>query len=91
MPVSKEHIDTIMKDPSAIYDTPHDVLKDDELTEDVKYQILIGWEEDVKALMRAESENMPNPSKSSRTADLLTEITKLRSDLDEMMNKGPAS
>jgi hypothetical protein len=81
MPSSPIPIKEILKDPSAIYPTPQDVMSDHYITDDTKEEILRCWEEDVTALLRAESENMGSGEPSAKSADLLTEISKLREEL----------
>lgn len=51
-------IQNILKDPSAVYDSPQAVLGDDHLSSQDKKEVLRVWAEDAKALLRAENENM---------------------------------
>ncbi|WP_373084761.1 hypothetical protein [Sneathiella sp.] len=86
MKTRQKDIEKILKDPSAVYDTPHDVYHDENLTFEAKSAILEGWEEDVKGLLRADSENMSNPDSSSNSADLLKKISELRAELEKTAN-----
>ncbi len=74
-------------DPSAIFNSPHDVFVDKRLNDDEKLKILQSWEEDAKALIRAESENMETSPKASVAAELLAEISNIRLELEEMMKE----
>ncbi len=51
--------DKAMRDPSAVFDKPKDVLKDDSLDREQKVEILKLWAYDAKQLLIAEEENMP--------------------------------
>ena len=57
--VSKEKMDNIISDPSAVFDNPEDVLSDSELSYDQKITVLKQWAYDAKELQVAEEENMP--------------------------------
>lgn len=76
-------MDKIRKNPSHFYDTPHDVIRDRNLTPEKQNEILKSWEDDTKALLRAESENMPASEKQSNPAELLSAISKLRAELKD--------
>ncbi|RUO63515.1 hypothetical protein [Pseudidiomarina insulisalsae] len=54
-------LEDILKDPSAAYDKPQDVLDDDNLTHDEKCKVLEQWEYDIRELLVATEENMPGP------------------------------
>ena len=47
-----------MHDPSSVYDSPMDILEDNELTREQKIKILRQWEYDAKELEVADQENM---------------------------------
>ena len=80
---SPSRMEQMRKDPSDFYDTPHDVLKDKTVTPLEQNEILKCWEDDIRALLRAESENMPAAENQSKTADLLSTISKLRAELKD--------
>lgn len=75
------HMDKIRENPAQFYDTPHDVIHDHNLTPENQNDILKCWEDDIKALLRAESENMPAAEDQSKPAALLSTISKLRTSL----------
>ncbi|WP_339635642.1 hypothetical protein [uncultured Sneathiella sp.] len=75
-------LDKIREDPADHYDTPHDVMNDTNLTPENQSEILKAWEDDVRALLRAEQENMPAADKPASTAELLSNISKLRAQLE---------
>ena len=79
-------MEQMRKDPSDFFDTPHDVVKDNHFTPSEQNEILKCWEDDIKALLRAESENMPAAENQSKAADLLTTISKLRAKLQKQMS-----
>ncbi|WP_288903763.1 hypothetical protein [uncultured Sneathiella sp.] len=76
-------MDKIRKNPAEFFDTPHDVTRDNNLTLDQQNDILKAWEDDVKALLRAESENMPASEKQAKPTELLSTISKLRAEQQE--------
>ena len=76
-------MDKIRKNPAHFFETPEEVIQDKNLTPDQQNDILKSWEDDAKALLRAESENMPAAEKQAKPADLLSRISKLRADLEE--------
>lgn len=57
-------------DPQSVFRTPSDVLAASGLSPEDKKAILIRWEADVEALLRATEEGMP-PSDSRSPAELL--------------------
>ncbi|MEX1035872.1 MAG: hypothetical protein WDZ54_07945 [Sneathiella sp.] len=75
-------LDKIREDPADHYETPHDVMNDRNLTPENQSEILKAWEDDIRALLRAEQENMPPADKPNSTAELLSNISKLRSQLE---------
>ncbi len=52
-------LDAILKDPSAVYKKPEDVLTDNNLSRDEKFEVLAQWEYDARELLVATEENMP--------------------------------
>jgi hypothetical protein len=52
-------LDKAKLDPASVFGAPKDVLFAPGLSADEKKSILIRWEEDVEALMRATGEGMP--------------------------------
>jgi hypothetical protein len=80
-----DKIKDIMKDPSAAYDSPKDVIDDNNLSHEEKSEILRCWEEDETAKQRAASENMPPPvsEDTQTTGDMLMLISKLRDELGQ--------
>lgn len=54
----------ILQDPSAIYETPEDVLKDDSLSKDEKRQVLNQWRYDAIQLQTGDAENMSGGEES---------------------------
>ncbi len=55
----KQTLKEIKKDPSYYYKSPQKVVRDVSFDEKEKKEILNQWEQDAKALLRAEGENMP--------------------------------
>jgi hypothetical protein len=84
-------MEEILADPAAVYNSPRDVLDDRNLSEDEKNEILRTWEEDAKALLRAESENMAAAEKLPLASDLLKEISNVRLKLDKLRKKKDVS
>ena len=76
-------MDKIRKNPAHFYESPDDVTRDNNLTSGQQNDILKSWEDDARALLRAESENMSAAEKQAKPADLLSRISKLRAELKE--------
>ncbi|WP_339633423.1 hypothetical protein [uncultured Sneathiella sp.] len=76
-------LEEILKDPSAVFDSPHDVVDDTHLSDEDKSEILKTWKEDAKALIRAESENMESAKRTSPAPELLTEISNIQIEFEE--------
>lgn len=53
------NLDAILRDPSAAYEKPDDVLNDSNLNNDEKLEVLEQWEYDALELQVATDENMP--------------------------------
>lgn len=81
MEQQSDKMSTILKDPSAFYDAPKDVMKDDDFGTEEKDRILQCWEEDEIAKQRAVSENMAPPQSVGATGDTLSVISQLRGEL----------
>ena len=60
-------------DPASVFHTPKDVLRADGLSIEDKKAILIRWEEDAEALLRATEEGMP-PEDNRNPAELLRAV-----------------
>ena len=60
-------------DPAAVFDAPADVLKAQGLSAEDKQAILVRWEADAEALMRATEEGMP-PSDGRGPGELLRAV-----------------
>ena len=60
-------------DPASVFHTPKDVLRAASLSIEDKKSILIRWEEDAEALLRATSEGMP-PEDNRNPAELLRAV-----------------
>ena len=65
-------LEEVIKDPSSFYETPKQVLVDADFTKDEKNEILDQWEQGVRALIRAEGENMnaQSPEEDDAAANL---------------------
>ena len=60
-------------DPASVFHTPKDVLRAAGLSIEEKKAILIRWEEDAEALLRATEEGMP-PEGNRNPAELLRAV-----------------
>ena len=60
-------------DPASVFHTPKDVLRAAGLSIEDKKAILIRWEEDAEALLRATEEGMP-PEDNRNPAELLRAV-----------------
>ena len=60
-------------DPASVFHTPKDVLRAAGLSIEEKKAILILWEEDAEALLRATEEGMP-PEDNRNPAELLRAV-----------------
>lgn len=68
-------------DPATVFRHPHDVLKVTGLSREDKKAILLRWEEDAEALIRATEEGMP-PSDNRAPGELLREVQAALQTLD---------
>lgn len=67
----------ILIDPSAAYDSPEDVVNDNDLSVSEKRKVLDQWEFDARELLVATEENMPGP-KECHLEDILKAKDKLK-------------
>jgi hypothetical protein len=66
-------LDKAKLDPASVFHTPKDVLRAPSLSVEDKKAILIRWEEDAEALLRATEEGMP-PEDNRNPAELLRAV-----------------
>jgi hypothetical protein len=66
-------LDKAMLDPASVFHTPKDVLRAADLSVEDKKAILIRWEEDAEAMLRATEEGMP-PADNRNPAELLRAV-----------------
>lgn len=66
-------LDKAKLDPASVFRTPKDVLGASGLSLEDKKSILVRWEADVEALLRATEEGMP-PSDNRSPAELLRAV-----------------
>ena len=66
-------LDKAKLDPAAVFSAPEDVLGAPGLSPEDKKAILVRWEADVEALLRATEEGMP-PSDNRSPAELLRAV-----------------
>ena len=66
-------LDKAMLDPASVFHTPKDVLRTAGLSVEDKKAILIRWEQDAEALLRATEEGMP-PADNRNPAELLRAV-----------------
>ncbi|WP_340151169.1 hypothetical protein [uncultured Sneathiella sp.] len=76
-------LEEILKDPSAAFNSPRDVVDDPKLSDQDKSEILKIWKEDAEALIRAESENMKSAHRTSPAPELLAEISNIQIEFEE--------
>jgi hypothetical protein len=67
-------LDKAKLDPADVFDTPKDVLCAPGLSPEDKKAILIRWEEDADALLRATEEGMPPADNRRSPAELLRAV-----------------
>jgi hypothetical protein len=60
-------------DPASVFHAPHDVLGAPGLSPEDKRSILVRWQADVEALLRATEEGMP-PAENRSPAELLRAV-----------------
>ncbi|MGH6791132.1 MAG: hypothetical protein ACRECF_00115 [Methyloceanibacter sp.] len=66
-------IEQAMLDPATVFRRPKDVLRADGMSPEDKKAILLRWEADAEALIRATEEGMP-PSGNRGPGELLREV-----------------
>jgi hypothetical protein len=67
-------LDKAKLDPQSVFNTPDDVLSAPGLSTDDKKAILVRWEADVEALLRATEEGMPPSDNRRSAAELLRAV-----------------
>ncbi len=73
MTVAAMDLDRAELDPSSVFQAPEDVLGAPELSTEEKRSILVRWEADAEALLRATEEGMP-PADNRSPAELLRAV-----------------
>ena len=86
MNVAVIDLDKAKLDPQSVFDTPDDVLSAPGLSSDDKRAILVRWQADVDALLRATGDGMP-PSDNRRSPGEL--LRAVRQALDSL--EGPTA
>ncbi|WP_417658939.1 hypothetical protein [Pseudidiomarina sp.] len=71
------NLDAILRDPSAAYKKPDDILNDSNLSYDEKLEVLEQWEYDALELQVATDENMPG-AKETPLDEILAAKKKLK-------------
>ena len=74
-------LDKAKLDPGSVFRTPKDVLGAPGLSPEDKKAILIRWESDVEALLRATEEGMP-PAENRSPAELLRAVQQAMQSLE---------
>jgi hypothetical protein len=81
-------LEKAMLDPAAVFHSPHEVVHAHGLSPEDKKSILLRWQEDAEALMRATEEGMP-PEGQRSPAELLRTVQDALQSLDrQASNKG---
>ena len=86
MTLAAMDLDKAKLDPASVFRTPEDVLGAPGLSPEEKKSILVRWEADVEALLRATEEGMP-PSENRSPAELLRAVHEAMQSLE----RGPAA
>lgn len=73
MTLSALDLDKAKLDPGSVFRAPADVLREQGLSAEEKKSILLRWETDAEALLRATEEGMP-PSENRSPAELLRAV-----------------
>jgi len=76
-------LDKAKLDPGAVFHTPKDVLGVAGLSREDKKSILVRWEADVEALLRATEEGMPPSDNRRSPAELLRAVHEAIESLDD--------
>ncbi len=74
-------------DPGSVFHAPKDVVHAHGLSQEDKKSILLRWQEDAEALMRATEEGMP-PEGQRSPAELLRAVQEAMQTLDSEAKKG---
>ena len=74
-------LDQAKLDPGSVFRAPEEVLGSEELSTEDKRAILVRWEADTEALLRATEEGMP-PSDQRSPAELLRVLHEAMRQLD---------
>jgi hypothetical protein len=74
-------------DPAAVFQAPKDVLDAAGLSREEKKSILVRWEADVEALLRASEEGMPPSDNRRSPAELLRAVHEAIQSLDAETSK----
>jgi hypothetical protein len=83
MNVAVIDLDQAKLDPQSVFSTPHDVISAPGLSPDDKKAILVRWEADLEALLRATGEGMPPSESHGSPAELLRAVHGAIQSLDE--------
>ena len=86
MTLAAMDLDKAKLDPASVFRAPEDVLGAPGLSPEEKKLILVRWEADVEALLRATEEGMP-PSENRSPAELLRAVHEAMQSLE----RGPAA
>jgi hypothetical protein len=82
MPRAAMDIEQAKLDPASVFQAPHDVLGAPGLSPEDKRSILLRWEADVEALLRATEEGMP-PAENRSPAELLRAVQQAMQSLEQ--------
>ena len=74
MTVAVMDLDKAKLDPQSVFLAPHEVLGVPGLTPEDKKSILVRWEADIEALLRATEEGMPPSDNRRSAAELLRAV-----------------
>src|SRR5262245_48013075 len=74
MALSASDLDKAKLDPGSVFRTPEDVVEAPELSLEDKKAILVRWEADAEALLRATEEGMPPSDNRRSPAELLRAV-----------------
>jgi hypothetical protein len=81
-------LDQAKLDPASVFNTPWDVVGAAGLTADDKRSVLIRWEADADALLRATGEGMEPMSDSRSPAELLRTVHEALEQIDAASRHG---
>ena len=80
-------LDKAKLDPASVFRAPKDVLQSQGLSPEDKKSILLRWQEDAEALMRATGEGMPPEGQRRSPAELLLAVHEAIETLDGQAKK----